>query len=252
MRRTLILCCLTFLSIQCSGLIQRSGSDLIVISTVHNATPKFSQQALVQVLDSLQPDIILLEYDPSFFDSSGMLLPQYREVSLEGRAALEYSKTRTAILMPYDVRGRNAFYKRTNYFAQESAMNRSVDSLWHAGLLPAFAMRAYDTLVQLAHLRDSLATGTIAALNTALTDSLMIEKARLGVREMRRIVDSSSYLERYPSFASLADSFWVARNSSMITNIREAASKNPGKRIVVFSGFEHAMRTRLGLLPVIR
>jgi hypothetical protein len=224
--------------------VRLPAAEVIIISTVHQPTARFNDDSLIRILDSLHPDIILLEYDPSFFDSSGTLIKKYRIASMESCAATHYADGKQVLLLPYDIVGRNKFYQSHDYFSWEAAMNHAVDSLWHEHALPSSAMHSYDTLLQLARIRDRLLETSPFEINTSEVDSLMMEKERLGIRELRHIVETTPALEHYRRIAATADSFWTARNTAMIRNIDRIASENPGKRIVAFCGLEHAMRLR--------
>jgi len=224
--------------------VRAPAAEVIIISTVHQPTARFNDDSLIQILDSLRPDIILLEFDPSFFDSSGNLIKKYRIVSMESCAATRYADRNAVLLRPFDIEDRNKFYRSHDYFRWEGAMNRAVDSLWRQQALSPSAMRAYDTLSQLARIRDQLLEASPSEINTSRVDSLMMEKERLGIRELRRIVETTPALERYRAFAATADSFWTARNTAMIQNIDRIAKDNPGKKIVAFCGLEHALRLR--------
>jgi hypothetical protein len=113
------------------GAVGRSApqalTEIVVVGTVHAATPKYSVQDLVRILQKVKPDVILFEY-PADMMTPAFEFKSVAKDSLEQQAVLEYVKQSGAKIRPYDIAGRNAFYERTNCFARQRQGNQELNA----------------------------------------------------------------------------------------------------------------------------
>ena len=218
---------------------QGSKPELVVIGTVHNETPKFREDTLGAILARLRPDVILLEFDPTFFDSTGALKANYRNLTVESRAATKYANGARVTIRPYDIDGRNRFYQENDYFAREIRLNQDISRLHAAQELGVEARSIFDSLLTFAAARDTCAAGTIDVMNSAACDSTVLKKAHYAFKGFARIVSLTPTLATHASFCALADRFWTQRNDAMVANIVRHVAEPGVRRVVVLAGFEH-------------
>jgi hypothetical protein len=214
-------------------------TEVIVISTVHNDTAYFKAETLVDILKMVNPELLLLEFDPSFFDSSFALLEKYQAISLESIAATTLQKASKVKVRPYDIEGRNQFYAEHNYFKLEGELNRELNRLYGNDGLSPEAKSLFEALLALSAIRDSFGAERPEVLNSSACDTAIEKKQYYSFKGIKRIIELTPALKAFDVFAGLADDFWVRRNEEMIKNIIRYSKEFQGKRIVVLCGYEH-------------
>ena len=253
-KRTMTLCVsLALCSVLALGNLPSQGekkelqTEIVVIGAVHNDTAFFKAETLVNILKKVNPDLLLLEFDSSFFDSSFNLLEKFRAISLESRAATILQQASQVKVRPYDIEGRNKFYAEHNYFKLEGELNRELNRLYGNNGLPVEAKLLFETLLALSAIRDSFGAERPEVINSSACDTALEKKQFYSFKGMRRMIELTPALKEYDTFAILADDFWVRRNEEMIKNIVRYSKEFQGKRIVVLCGFEHRyfLRNRL-------
>jgi hypothetical protein len=218
---------------------QDQRPEIFVVGTVHEPTKTFTEDSLVALLYRVQPDLILLEFDPSFFDSNGVLLERFRRLTLESRAARAYADTNPVALRPFDIEGRNKFYEDNEYFARETQLNQEISRLHANGQLVPLAKAAFDSLLIFAARRDACGAATLAVMNSADCDSAVERKQHYAFEGFARIIALTPALQSFAEFWKLADDFWTRRNVAMVSNIMRYTSELKAQRVVVLTGFEH-------------
>jgi hypothetical protein len=214
-------------------------TEVVVIGTVHNDTAYFKTETLVNILKKINPDLILLEFDSSFFDNSFALLGKYQAISLESRAATILQKASKIRVRPYDIEGRNKFFAEHNYFKLEGEFYRELNRLYDNNGLSAEAKLLFETLRALSAIRDSFGAERPEVINSSACDTALEKKQYYSFKGIRRIIELTPALKEFDAFGSLADDFWVRRNEEMVRNIIGHSKEFQGKRIVVLCGYEH-------------
>lgn len=222
-------------------------TEVVVIGTVHNDTANFKAETLVNILKKVNPDLILLEFDSSFFDSSFALLDKYQAISLESRAATLLQQSSKIKVRPYDIEGRNRFYAEHNYFKLEGDLNRELNKLYGNNGLSTEAKLIFETLLSLSAIRDSFGAERPEVINSSASDTALEKKQYYSFKGIKRIIELTPALKEFNAFGSLADDFWAHRNEEMMRNIIRNSKEFQGKRIVVLCGFEHRYYLRKGL-----
>jgi hypothetical protein len=222
-------------------------TEIVVVGTVHNPTTKFTEETLVAILRRVNPDIVLLELDPSFFDSSFALPEKYRTISLENKAVTAYGKTAGVKLRPFDIEGRNKLYQAHDYFKRELSLNQEISRMYGAGQLSPEARLLFEGLMALAAVRDSCSAERPEVINSSACDTAIEKKQDYAFKGIGKIVDLTPALKEFKPFWSLADDFWARRNDAMVRNIIKHSKELRARRVVVLCGYEHRyyLRDRL-------
>ncbi len=222
-------------------------TEIVVVGTVHSPTNKFTEGTLIGILRKVNPDLILLELDPSFFDSSFTLAEKYQNISLENTAVTTYAKTAVVKLRPFDIEGRNKFYQEHDYFKRELSLNQEINRMYGAGQLSSEAKLLFEGLTALADVRDACGAERPEVINSSACDTAIEKKQGYAFKGIGKIVDLTPALKEFKPFWNLADDFWARRNDAMVTNIIKYSKELKARRVVVLCGFEHRyyLRKRL-------
>jgi hypothetical protein len=221
-------------------------TEIVVIGTVHSPTANVSVKTLSGILDKLKPDVLLLEFDSSFFDDAFALREKFRDITLESTVATSLAG-KGVKLRPYDIEGRNKFYQDTDYFKQELNLNQEISKLNADGRLSPDAKAIFEALTSFARVRDSCGADRLEVLNSAACDRAIEKKQFYAFSGIGKIIDLTPALAEFKPFWTLASDFWVKRNEAMVRNIVNSAKEFHGRRVVVMCGYEHRyyLRKRL-------
>jgi len=214
-------------------------TEIVVVGTVHSPTAKFTEETLAAILRRVNPSLVLLELDPSFFDSSFNLPEKYQNITLENRAVTTYQKTVGVKLRPFDIEGRNKFYQEHDYFKRELSLNQEISRMYGADQLSSEARQLFEGLMALAAVRDSCGAERPEVINSSACDKAIEKKQYYAFKGIGKIVDLSPALKEFKPFWSLADDFWVRRNEAMVGNIVRYSKELRARRVVVLCGYEH-------------
>jgi hypothetical protein len=214
-------------------------TEIVVVGTVHSPTAKFTEDTLAGILRKVNPDLVLLELDPSFFDSSFALPEKYWNIALENRAVIAYSKTASVKLRPFDIEGRNKFYQEQDYFKRELSLNQEISRLYGGGQLPTEPRLLFEGLLALAAVRDSCGAERPEVINSSACDKAVEKKQDYAFKGFGKIIELTPALKEFKPFWSLADDFWSRRNEAMVRNIVKYTKELQARKVVVLCGFEH-------------
>jgi hypothetical protein len=221
----------------------------VVVGTVHGATPRFSVDTLVAILDRVGPAVILVELDSSFLDDSSRIRPEYQAISLENVAATRFSTRTGTPLLPYDIEGRNRIYQQQDYFARQRRLSETIGQLDGRGTLVPEAKGLLRELDDLSAIRDAIGADRAVVINSAASDTAIRQKQEYSYAGLRRIIELTPGLGEFVDFWRWAGEFWIRRNETMHATIVRIAARFPGRRIVVLCGYEHRYYLRSLLRP---
>jgi pheromone shutdown protein TraB len=242
---------IVFALIDSGGLVrgQEIGNrtEIVIVGTVHSPTTKFTEETLVTILRRVNPDLIMLELDPSFFDSSFALPEKYQNIAMETKAVAAYGKTASVKMRPFDIEGRNKFYQEHDYFKRELSLNQEIGRMYGGGQLSPEAKLIFEGLRALAAVRDSCGAERPEVINSSACDTAIEKKQDYAFKGIGKIVELTPALKEFKPFWSLADEFWGRRNEAMVRNIIKYSKELQAKRVVVLCGYEHRyyLRNRL-------
>ena len=225
----------------CTSTISNGGkapTEIIVIGTTHTETAEYSSTVLEQILSRIEPDVILYEVDSSFFDSEGRLMAQYRE-GQEGKAVWKHHVTTEVPIEPYEMEGRNQYYKKTNYFAHEAAFFGKLLTLYKDGQLTPKATAQVTAVLASFELRDTCSNAKPEYINSPVCDAIVRKKHYYMYDVLLNVAEENEALHEFTGFLKEAARFWKTRNDAMAANIIAKAKNRRGQRLVVITGFEH-------------
>lgn len=214
-------------------------TEVVVIGTVHNATPNYGKEQLVAILQRVNPAAVMLETDSSFFEKdTPQLLPQYRTIGLESEAVVAFQQRTQVPVLPYDIEGRNNIYQEHAYFERQRGFSQAIGALHQERRLSPEAERMLEEVIAAGNIVAAFGQDRPDAINSSGCDAAVAHKHRADA-SVRAIISLTPALAQFSEYAKFNDEFWVQRNETMVTNIVNQAKKFSGKRVVVLCGFEH-------------
>jgi hypothetical protein len=231
-----IILLLTFLALTCLGGFAEKKTEIVIIGTVHEETQNFRIQDLVEILNKVKPDLILFEF-PAELMTSSYEFKVVQKDSLPQQAVLVYIKQTGAIIRPYDIEGRNAFYQRTN--DQEVQCNQELNAAINNNKLNSEAQKVLDLLMAANRKRDAISQSDAATINSFLSDLAINERLWLAKEGIPEIVRLTPEMKECEAFWDLSRAEWIRRNNQMVANIKRYSTEFQGQRLVVICGFEH-------------
>ncbi|MCK4678180.1 MAG: hypothetical protein KAT48_08625 [Bacteroidales bacterium] len=221
------------------------STEICIIGNPHNNTSYFNAQILDSILNRIKPDLILVELDSSFFNSEFQYdtvkipyLLKEEKSSPTIIASNNYRENHNNIdIRPFDILGRNDFYKKHDFFNRKNQMYRDI---FNYASQHSFSDRNFRDFVLLSISLDyvnSFNISSLKELNSEALIKLVQLQQTIYLYKAIDIVETTDSLKRHIEFAHLQKGFWDKRNTRMILNIIYFTNKY--KRIVVLTGNLH-------------
>ncbi len=222
-------------------------TTIVVVGTVHNMTDNFTVQELYDIIERINPDLILVELDSSFFTPLMSIKPEFVRISLENQAVAEYQKAHGIPIRPYDIEGRNKIYQDHNYFNLQQDLSKALNQALEDSLLRGESAMLLEAIVRFDAIGRSFGSESPKVFNSNSCDCAMESKQFYAGDGMLKIVTSVPELKRYVGHATFKRDFWITRNETMVANILSWAKLLHPKTILVACGFEHRYYLRNSL-----
>lgn len=224
-------------------------TKLYLIGTVHEASAILNPQMLFDILDSIQPGILLQEND------SEQILTYFDDISPasnEHNASLMYMEKYPATLnLPFEFEGRNQYRKNNGMTPTDRLTIQLMDSLYEKKLLSKTNRKRYKSYKDANKALIDFSKKGIAALNSIEFENLNRHRQQIQHHQLPKIVHSETiFAEQYvikPDGEKISYrdgyqlwcNFWDLRNNTMAMNIIKQANLHKGKTIVVLTGVQH-------------
>lgn len=238
-------------SILCCGLYNAySQTELCIVGTFHNESSYINSDSIYNILLKAKPDIILIELDSTFFtDNFNFDLNKYPDLlsTNENIGAEKYHSQHKVDLRPFDMTGRNEYYKETNYFDNQNKMWSEVLGLYERSELSKKDKEDVE-LIRLIMNYNGMTFSSVKDLNVNMTVKFLSLREKIIYSKMVSIVENTEKLYHWIDFARQWEAHWYERNSIMADNIKKIANDYKNKRIVVLVGLEH----KPGLLDLLQ
>ncbi len=229
---------------------QSKRTELIIIGNIHEAAPNYNADTLYAILEQIEPDVILHELDSSFFTKNFKF--KYPSKGNEQKASKKYLKTHPQTLIrPFEFEGRNQYRRAAGMVPADHLTIQLLDSLYRAGALSPQESEIVKTYYELSEQLAIIAAQSPKSFNNFITDSICEQRQYFQHQGLIQITNkrqefASRFVTKpngekisYRDGYQLWTDFWDLRNKTMARNILKAAEQNPGKRIVILTGFFH-------------
>lgn len=217
-------------------------AQILIVGSLHDLhkSLSFTEDKFEKILTLVNPDLVLLEFPVDWFgpdnlpdsDLKGYLEDEtHKDGIRDGQLAWKYCQSHHVPCLPFDIKGRNQFFKEHNVFPRLEIFNREIRK--YAALDPVAEMG----ILKLDGLHGQCHESEPAILNGPLCDEIFSSRDQylyslyLKARSENKIQD--------PDFYQLEEDFSLLRNQTMANQICSAAQSRPGQKILVVTGVDH-------------
>ncbi len=220
---------------------------LVILGTVHEPTKKFTADSITNILSRLNPDLILRELDSSFFTSDFKL--KIKGNSNESIGTENYISEYPTPIRPYEIEGRNEYYRKTNYFATVKESYKKLRST-----KKKLTTEQKDIYLKYAELlKESRKIGQRSPfeINQKEVYDLVEKRFHFRNKEVLKIFEARAELKDYKDFYKEMGDFWDRRNRAMTQNIIKYLVRDEFKNqtVVVLTGYPHKYYLLNELIP---
>lgn len=228
---------------------KKQKTELIIIGTTHFPTKQINKDTIYSILESLKPDIILMESDMTNFNSDFTFKNTYDEN--EWSAIVKYrTNFNNTLIRPVEFEGRNN-YRKENEIQNPDVVFNEINVLDSLNILTEKHKKIWNRFVELSNSLDELSDSSLKEINSISTGNLVGERQFYQYQKLKEIVDENHEFTKLKIQTANKDSislrelfkrysyFEELRNRSIINNILKWENKYPNKKIVVLIGFYH-------------
>jgi hypothetical protein len=221
-------------------------TQVVLLGTQHGAhktSANYSLEVLRRVLVTIKPAAILIEQPPEMGGQPTVLNGRATNPggSVECTMANLAADELDIEVISYDREGRNELYQKTRYFARQQVAWEKLEK-W----LKEQKRTAPDSIPVLAERFAADAISNQARfdgcgpelINSPAYDAVIIAKHHMLFNLRPRLLKTIGEKELAEEFRFVGEE-WQERNEIMARNIRQIATRFPGKRLVVMTGAEH-------------
>ena len=228
-----------------------SQTELCIVGTTHEKSSYFNSDSVYNILQRVKPDVVLIELDSIFFTKDFRFnLDKYPDLlsTNENIGANKYHSDYKVDLRPFDMTGRNEYYRKTNYFENQNKMFEDIRSLYKKNELSKKDKEDFELILYALEVGSKVTFRSAQDLNSDVSEKFWSLRQKILYPKMVSIVENTEQLHHWIDFAREWASHWHKRNEIMVDNIIKIANGYKNKRIVVLVGNEH----KSGLLDLLK
>lgn len=226
-----------------------SPNRVIILGTKHNGNKMVTVKSMLQIIERINPDIILLEFDSSVIKNCsinkvwGAKTAEFLGVwnnPIEYRAARKFKELKDSVcLAPFDIYIPN----RKNYISYTQLMEKSHQEtllrVYNEGLLNASDANDYNSYTNINNAFLGLLDSSLVRMNNPnLTDTIqtIIYKEKHAIR---RITMNYPALQPFSNWYNAQVDFWDERSEAINKKIWNELNANSNKTILIITGLLH-------------
>ena len=233
-----ILTILLFLTVSiCYG-----QKQIWLIGTAHEEKNYINADSLTNALNKIKPDLILVELEEKYFTKDYQFnLEKYPDLlsTNENIASHKYQQIHRVKLRPFEIEGRNEFYRREKYFDKENQMFDEMLDLYKNNKLSENCKIDFEILLSTLRSYSDVKFRSLSEANSDVATKFFAITNEINFDLMISIVKQTKELEKWLKFSELRKDFWNRRNKAMFDKIKSYSEEYPHKRIVVLVGNDH-------------
>ncbi|OPC68988.1 hypothetical protein [Elizabethkingia occulta] len=245
--------------ISCSTSINPyKDSRVIILGTIHYGAENINTESVYKILSNFKPDIILLEAESNIFEKENMLKTDFDGISNnEFQATLRYQKENPGVqIKPAELEGRNNYRKELGIYPEAGFVFNKIEELDKKGeiKLSEQEKKHLSQLDTYWNSVENIAKQDLKTVNSkqsdALVDSLMKyqynrtrdivnnhnEFTKLRLLSSKNKKDTITYKEYFNNWSNFEGNI---RNEGIAKNVIKYYKENPGKKIILLTGFKH-------------
>jgi len=236
---------LTIFLLNITIVYSQAKKEIWLIGTAHEENNYINPDSLTNIFNQIKPDLILIELEEQHFtkDFDFKLnddeVPDFLASSNENNAIYNYHKANNIQVRPFDINGRNDFYRNENYFEKENEMFSEMLKLNDENKFSESCKVDFDILLSTLINYSELHFNTLKEANSDVTTKFLATKNKINFELMISIIKQTNELKEWQEFAELRKEYWDKRNFVMVENIIKYVSEFPDKKIIVLVGNDH-------------
>jgi hypothetical protein len=226
--------------------------NILLLGTVHEATPNLNADSIYTVLKDFKPDLILIELDSTFFyeDFTFRTLFNGNEIIAVSRYKMNFPKTE---IRPIEFEGREEYRQQIGIFPEITYdFAKVLEQLHSSGSLTEKENYAITRLFFYDSLNNNIKAEKLSIINQKKTDVIIDS---LNFYKYNKLKELSN---KYPAFhlkkmvdskndtVSVKDNFDLyvdfemnKRNNALAQKAANLINAHPNKRIIILVGFAH-------------
>lgn len=213
-----------------------------LIGTAHDERNYINADSLTFALNKIKPDVILIELEQKHFNKDFKFnLEEYPDLisTNENKAVYKYQNENKTIVRPFDIEGRNEFYKKENFKERENKMFGEILNLYKNNQLTQQNKTDFEILLDVLSNYSELQFSSLRESNSDVATKFLMLKNKVNYDLMISIVKNTKQLKKWLKFAELRKKFWEDRNNAMFEKIKTYSKEFPNKKIVILVGNDH-------------
>ncbi|WP_337085283.1 hypothetical protein [Elizabethkingia anophelis] len=248
-----------FFVISCSTSINPyKDSRVIILGTIHYGAENINAKSVYTILSDFKPDIILLEAESSIFEKENVLKTDFDGInSNEFQATLKYQKENSGVqIKPAELEGRNNYRKELGIYSEAGFVFNKIEELDKKGELKLSDQEKkhllrFDSYWEAV---DNIAKQDLKTVNSKQSDAIVDSLMKYQYNRTRDIVnnhneftkfrllssknkkDTITYKEYFNNWSNFEGHI---RNEGIAKNVIRYYKENPGKKIILLTGFKH-------------
>ncbi len=226
-------------------------TQVVVLGSVHFPTQKVNADSIYNILQKFKPDIILLEADSTNFYDDFTFKHLYDEN--EYIATVRYKMKNPMVnIRPIEFEGRNSYRKSIGIYPEAGPVWQRLNQLNNEKKFNKEEQKIWDELAYLDSVASAYKNASLQSINQPKIDQIINELIVSQYVSIKKIVDTNPVfaeaklidakkdtitMRQY--FALWADFEGNLRNNAIANNVMKQIKLNPGKKIIVITGFYH-------------
>ncbi len=226
-----------------------SPNKVIILGSVHIGNKAYSVKKLHTILEKINPDIILLEFDSTSIAQCAIpyLLGQRTAEFLgiwknpiEYRATRNYQRKHKAVcIAPFDMYIPNRYLYVKYQYQMENSHYATLNNMYNENKFSTSDSALFEPYAALNNSFLQKLDSSLYVMNrTSLMDTVQ-QIVQLEATHIKEITSRYNELQPYNIWFNSNIEYWEQRNRKMCLNIARELNANSGKTIVVLTGLMH-------------
>lgn len=220
--------------------INAQKTELYIIGTVHDSCQAIGPQDILSLMESIEPQVILCELEEIYFTTDYQFnLETYPDLlsTNENIATHRYQLNTGADIRPYEIEGRNQFYRESLFFENQNQMFADIMKAYRNNVMSQESHQEWKRYMETIELFDILHENSLKQINSPLYVAYSDAKNQITYATFISVTQRD-----FPQWLSIAQQmadYWKVRNDAMSENILKWIGTYKEKRIVVLTGQQH-------------
>ncbi|MCT3924374.1 hypothetical protein HZP94_14250 [Elizabethkingia anophelis] len=237
---------------------QYKKSQLIILGTIHSGAENINTNSVYKILSDFKPDIILLEAESNIFEKENVLKSDFDGInSNEFQATLKYQKENPGVqIKPAELEGRNNYRKELGIYSEAGFVFNKIEELDKKGELKLSDQEKKHLLQFDSYWEavDNIAKQDLKTVNSKQSDAIVDSLMQYQYIRTRAIVNNHNEFTKFRLLSSKSKTDTITykeyfnnwahfevnlRNEGIAKNVIRYYKENPGKKIILLTGFKH-------------